>query len=255
MYAWRLSPQCPPEYRQKTQASQNALINETDYAFKQAFAFCPYSPEAVYRYINFLLPLGRFNDALLVAETCKKLDPYNDQITGLIENLKNYKVQNDERSKAVSQIDQMETTARTNPGDTRNLVTLGITYAQLTQTNRAMEMFDLALASPNLKYADAATIASYYSQVSNMPKLEQALEKLAALAGDQPEPHYDLAALQAYLGQTGPALTNLKTALDLSAARLKTNPAARDLLQQARTDGHLNSLRALPDFQKIVPPQ
>ena len=255
VYAWRLSPQCPPEYRQKTQASQNALINETDYAFKQAFAFCPYSPEAVYRYINFLLPLGRFNDALLVAETCKKLDPYNDQITGLIENLKNYKVQNDERSKAVSQIDQMETTARTNPGDTRNLVTLGITYAQLTQTNRAMEMFDLALASPNLKYADAATIASYYSQVSNMPKLEQALEKLAALAGDQPEPHYDLAALQAYLGQTGPALTNLKTALDLSAARLKTNPAARDLLQQARTDGHLNSLRALPDFQKIVPPQ
>ena len=255
MYAWRLTPQCPPEYRQKTQASQNALIRETDFAFKQAFAFCPYSPEAVYRYINFLLPLGRFDDALLISETCQKLDPYNGQITGLIENLKSYKKQNDERMKAVGQIDQMENTARTNPGDVRNLITLAITYAQMQQTNRTIELFDAALASPNLKYADAATIASYYSQFSNMPKLEQALEKLAALATDQPEPRYDLAALQAYLGQTAPALTNLKLALDLNAARLKTNPAAHDLLAQARTDAHLNSLRALPDFQKLVPPQ
>ena len=255
MYAWRLSPQCPPEFRQKTAASQAALIRETDYAFKQAFTFCPYSPEAVYRYINFLLPLGRFDDALIIAETCKKLDPYNQQITDLIENLKSYKKQNDERSKAVGQIDQMEATARANPGDTRNLVTLAFTYAQLQQTNRAVELFDQALASPNLKAADAATIASYYSQVSNMPKLEQSLEKLAALATDQPEPRYDLAALQAYLGQPVPALTNLKAALDLSAARLKTNPAARDLLAQARADAHLNSLRALPEFQKLVPAQ
>jgi tetratricopeptide (TPR) repeat protein len=255
MYAWRLTPQCPPEYRQKTAASQAALIRETDYAFKQAFAFCPYSPEAVYRYINFLLPLGRFDDAIIIAETCQKLDPYNDQITGLIKNLKDYKKQNDERSKAVSQIDQMETTARSNPGDVHNLITLAITYAQMQNTNRAVELFDVALASPNLKYPDAGAIAGYYSQLNNLPKLTQALEKLAALAPDQPEPHYDLAALQAYLGQTAPALTNLKVALDLSASRLKTNPAARDLLGQARTDAHLNALRSLPEFIKLVPPQ
>ena len=50
----RMSPQCPPEYRQKSSASQEALVKETEFAFKQAFAFCPYSPEAVYRYVNFL---------------------------------------------------------------------------------------------------------------------------------------------------------------------------------------------------------
>ena len=137
----------------------------------------------------------------------------------------------------------------------RNLITLAVTYAQMQQTNRTIELFDQALTSPNLKYADAATIASYYSQFSNMPKLEQALAKLAELAPTEPEPHYDLAALQAYRGETGYALTNLKTALMLNIARLKTNPAARDLLQQARGDAHLNSLRALPEFQKLVPPQ
>jgi tetratricopeptide (TPR) repeat protein len=255
MYAWRLGPQCPPEYRQKTPALQQALIRETDFAFKQAFAFCPYSPEAVYRYINFLLPLGRFDDALMVAETCQKLDPYNTQITDLINNLKNYKQQNDEHMKAVGQLGQMEDTARTNPADLHNLITLGVTYAQMQQTNRAEQYFDEVLASTNLTADEAGTVASYYSQLSNLPKLENALQKLAGLSPTEPEPHYDLAALQAFLGQTTPAMANLKAALDLSAERLKTNPAARDLQAEARKDPHLNSLRGLPEFQKLVPPQ
>jgi tetratricopeptide (TPR) repeat protein len=260
MYAWRCGfpgtgPQCPPEYRQKTPASQAALVRETDFAFKQAFAFCPYSPEAVYRYINFLLPQGRFDDALLVAQTCQKLDPYNDSITGLVKNLQSYKQQNEERTKAVGQIDQMENTARTNPGDTRNLVMLGVTYAQMQQTNRAEEVLSQALASPDLKTAEAETIAAYFSQVGNLPKLEGALEKLTKLEPGQPENHYNLAALQAFLGQTTSALTNLKAALDLSAERRKTNPAANDLLTQARTDPHLNALRSLPEFLKLVPPR
>jgi hypothetical protein len=50
-------------------------------------------------------------------------------------------------------------------------------------------------------------------------------------------------------------MANLKAALDLSAERLKTNPAARDLQAEARKDPHLNSLRGLPEFQKLVPPQ
>lgn len=260
MYAWRCAlpgsnPQAPPEYRQKTAASQAALIRETDFAFKQAFTFCPYSPEAVYRYINFLLPLGRFDDAILIAKTCQKLDPYNEQITGLIKNLEEYKKQNEERSKAIGQIDQMESTARTNPGDIRNLITLGVTYVQMQNTNRAYELFDLVLANPNVKTAEVGTIASYYSQLNNLPRLEIALQKLAELSPDQPEPYYDLAALQAFLNHTAPALANLKLALDLSAQRLKTNPAATDLLAQARKDAHLNSLRPLPEFLKLVPPQ
>ncbi|HEY2330253.1 MAG TPA: DUF2723 domain-containing protein [Verrucomicrobiae bacterium] len=255
MYAWRCSPSCPPEYRQKTPASQAALIRETDFAYKQAFAFCPYSPEAVYRYINFLLPLGRFDDALMVAETCQKLDPYNDQIIGLIKNLQDYKKQNDERTKAVGQIEQMENAAHTNPGDLHNLILLGATYASMQQTNRAIELFDQVLASPNVKYADAGSVAQYLSQLGNLPKLETALGKLADLAPDQPEPHYDLAALQAFLNHTGPALTNLATAIQLSNARLAANPSARDLLAEARKDPHLNSLRALPEFLKLVPPQ
>jgi tetratricopeptide (TPR) repeat protein len=255
VYAWRLSPQCPPEYRQKSKATEEALIKETDFAFKQAFAFCPYSPEAVFRYINFLLPLGRFDDAIMIAETCKTLDPYNEQIGEMIGNLKKYKEQNEDRMKAVSQIGQMEDTARTNPADVHNLVVLGVTYVQLQNTNRAMELMDVALASPHANVADVSTIAAFYSQLNNMPKLEAALQKLAALTPDQPESFYRLAELQSFLNKTNLALASLKQALDLNAQRLKTNPGAPNLLTEARKSPYFNSLRALPEFNKLVPPQ
>ena len=262
IYAWRCAlPNsgtviCPPEFRQKSAAAQNALIRETDFAFKQAFAFCPYSPEAVYRYIiNFLLPLGRFDDAVIIAETCKKLDPYNDQISNLLEQLKQYKKQNAERSQTVSQIDQMENTARTNPANFQNLITLGGTYLQLQQTNRAVELLDQAFASPNLKFQDTAAIAQYYAQLGNFGKLETALKKLVALAPDRPEPLYDLSAFQAITGQTPLALQNLKIALNMNTKRLATNPSATDLLTAARTDQRFNALRTLPEFQKLVLPQ
>ena len=255
MYAWRLGPQCPPEYRQKSKATQDALVRETDFAFKQAFAFCPYSPEAVYRYVNFLLQLGRFEDAILIAETCKKLDPYNDAIANLINQLNDFKSKSGERAQAISQIDQMETTARTKPNDLHNLIALGATYLQMQQTNRGLELLDQALTNPGIKFNDAAACAQYFAQVSNLPKLESALKKLVALAPDQPEPLYDLAALQAITGQTPVSLSNLKLALQMSTQRLATNRSAHDLATAVRTDARFNPVRSLPEFQKLVPPK
>ena len=78
LYAWRLNPDtntCPQEYRPKSNAESQRLRKEADFAFRQAFALCPYSPEAVFRYTQLLLQLNRTADASLVAQTCLKLDP------------------------------------------------------------------------------------------------------------------------------------------------------------------------------------
>ncbi|HTV75823.1 MAG TPA: hypothetical protein VMD57_02405, partial [Candidatus Baltobacteraceae bacterium] len=253
MYAWRCSQQCPPEYRQKTQAGEDALIRETDFAFKQSFAFCPYSPEAVFRYVNFLLSLGRLDDAMIVAQTCSKLDPYNSQVSDLITQLEKFKKESADRTQTMSQLQQMETEASQNPSNITNLLTLGSIYLQMQQTNRAVELFDEALTNANISYTDVASIAQIYAHMGYLNKVEIALEKLVAISPDKPEPHYDLAALKAILGQTSAALQDLQTSLELSAQRLKTNPAARDLLAEARKDPRFDSLRALPGFQKIVP--
>jgi hypothetical protein len=87
IYAWRLGPTCPPEYRPKTNAEFNSVLREADFAFKQAFLFCPYSPEAVFRYVSLLVQFNRIDDAILVAETCLKFDPYNGSVQGLLEQL------------------------------------------------------------------------------------------------------------------------------------------------------------------------
>ena len=100
IYAWRLGPLSPPEYRPKNDAEYQRLLKETDFAFRQAFAFCPYSPEAVFRYAQLLLQLRRFDDAFLVAETCLKLDPYNGQVRGLLESIRSYKKQSGELDQA-----------------------------------------------------------------------------------------------------------------------------------------------------------
>jgi hypothetical protein len=93
LYAWRLSPNAPPAYRAKSVSDKQALLNEADLAFRQAFALCPYSPEAVFRYTQLLLQLQRFDDAQLIAETFCKVDPQNKLVQGLLENIKSYKKQ------------------------------------------------------------------------------------------------------------------------------------------------------------------
>ncbi len=72
-------------------AEQARVLREAEFAFKQAVAYCPYSMEAVFHYMDFLLTANRVDDALRILETCHKLDPYNDQVNGWIDQLKKAK--------------------------------------------------------------------------------------------------------------------------------------------------------------------
>ena len=287
IYAWRLT-QSPPEYRPKSNAEYQRLLKETDFAFRQAFAFCPYSPEAVFRYAQLLLQLQRFDDALLIAETCLKLDPYNGQVRGLVENIKAYKKQSAGIEQARSSFQQLEDEVRKNPADFQAAFNLAAAYLQMQQTNRAVEVLDGVLKSPladanafrglvqaftSFGHAaglqrtvekleasptqDANTVLSLaqaYAALGNVPKLEANLEKLTKIMPANPEGWYDLAVLKSSLGKSADALAALRQALDLSAKRLKTDPKARDLLASARKEDRFGPLRQSPDFQKLVPP-
>jgi tetratricopeptide (TPR) repeat protein len=266
MYAWRLRLLIPfaqshePEeyavYRPKSDAEIKQLYDEADFAFKQAFAFCPYSPEAAVRYVNFLFQFQRFDDALLVAKTWKKLDPYNNQASDLIRQIEEIKKQLGANNEALAALQQMENEARTNPGNVQNLMTLGSSYVGMGQTNLAVAVFDRALTNAALPYNATIAIAQFYNQLgpAYLPRLEPVLQKLVTISGEQPEAFYDLAALQAVLGKTESALTNLATAMELNAKRLARDPHAGNLLLTNRTDPRFDHLRSLPEFQKIVPP-
>jgi hypothetical protein len=81
LYAWRAEHADADEEKQR-------MRQEADFAFRQAVALCPYSPEAVFRCANLLLVEHRAPDALLIAQTAMKLDTSNGQIRDLVERLK-----------------------------------------------------------------------------------------------------------------------------------------------------------------------
>jgi tetratricopeptide (TPR) repeat protein len=259
MYAWRLSRDCPPEYAPKNNADLQALVRETDFAFKQSFAFCPYSPEAVFRYVNFLLQYNRLEDALIVAQTCLKLDPFNDSVKGLIKQLQEFKSQSASRGQFQEQLQKLQTEAATNPTNFQNVLALGNLYAQMQDTNRMIELysqasrlFDQELANPAVQTENILAMAQICAALGNLPELETTLKKLVALNPDKPEARYDLAALEAVTGKTNAALNDLRLCIDASSKRILTNAAARNLLVDARSDPRFNPVRNLPEFQKIV---
>jgi len=262
MYAWRCGlPEmgtgrvlCPPEYRQKSEATQKALLRETDFAFKQAFAFCPYSPEAVFRYMYFLLPQGRIDDAIVVAQTCLKLDPFNEQMVGLVKNLQDMKQNGGGMATqaGVSPIQQAEDEVKKDPTNLQKQVLLGRVYFQSGQTDLGWQTFDRIAANPQAGFDEIMVVAQYCAQLRNLPKLEVAMKRLVILRPDEPEVYYDLAALESVLNQPEDSLKDLKLALDKNKARKTQDPKQQSPGLNPAKDPRFDAVRKLPEFQKLV---
>jgi hypothetical protein len=87
LYAWRA--------QHATDATEKQRMNDAaDFAFRQAWTLCPYSPETVFRYVNLLTSQNRRADALLVAETAAKMPSMQgqdgEQIRNLVEQLQKF---------------------------------------------------------------------------------------------------------------------------------------------------------------------
>ena len=136
IYAWRLGvlsgTPTPSQYLPKNENERQLLVKEADFAFKQALAFCPYSPEAAYRYINFLIQFNRFDDALLVAQTCLNFDPNNGQIENLVKQLTDFKKQATDRTQAETELQWMQNEALTNPANFQNVFALAAFLPSIT---------------------------------------------------------------------------------------------------------------------------
>jgi tetratricopeptide (TPR) repeat protein len=257
IYAWRLGQPPGSQYRPKSDAEYRSVLREAEFTFRQAFAFCPYSPEAVFRYVQLLVQLSRVDDALLIAETCLKLDPYNSQVLSLVSNLQSIKASQGTMvpGQPRAELQQLEEQVRNNPAaNPQASIELARAYLQAHETDKAIPVLDGLLAREGVPAMVVIQVAQLFSQLGNWPKLETALEKLVKVTPDSPEAWYDLAALKANLRKDAEALPDLTQALELSAKRLKTNPKARDLVPDARKDERFNTLRQNPQFQKLVPP-
>ena len=169
VYNWRIPNSKPGS------PAQQRMIKEADFSFRQAFAFCPYSPEAVFRYVNLLVSEQRFDDALLVATTCQKLDPFNGGIIDLINRLQEFKKQRASFNPA-----QMEKTLETNPEDFQAAFNLASSYIQMGQTDRAIQTLDHVLNNPHVQVNALRALVPAYASMQSTAKLQVAADKLGA---------------------------------------------------------------------------
>jgi thioredoxin-like negative regulator of GroEL len=255
MYAWRLGPECPPELRPQTVAVRDRLVKEADFAFKQAFAFCPYSPETVTRYATLLASLGRVDDALLIAETSRQFDPESPFAASIVDQLRQMKQGMASLSQLQGQVATLEHQYRTNTNNLQAAFNLVAAYLQLQQTNPAFEILDGIVARSNADVGSLVSVARAYVEIGHYARSEPALRRLVAQMPDSPEIWYDLAGSQTALGKSNEAVRSLATAIELSGRRLASDPKASNLQALAVTDGRFQPLHSLPEFRKLVAPK
>lgn len=264
LYTWRIN-------NAKTGAEQQRMIKEADFAFRQAFAFCPYSPEAVFRYANLLVSLNRMEEALLIAETSFKFDPENPALLNLIHQLEGMIGQQSSQvmppPETLDQdLTQYEQRYQENPNNLTAAAELIAAYLQMRRKEDAERVVDELLSRPNLSPEILLTAAQAYAQVGRMEKLEATLERLIQMDPENPEAWFDLAAVRVAIAQEARVTNNpqfaqqmidssieaLSKSIQLSKARKQRQPTANDLVRVLKTDPRFESIRDRPEIQALL---
>lgn len=272
VYAWRVAnqtamPAAQIEARLQSQPGlqptpeekrvldvHNRMFREAEFAFKQAYAFCPYSPEALYRYVQLLAGARRFDDAMLLAQTSRHLDPANAGLENLVRELQKMKATAGPTPTAFmpdTTLPKVEAAYRANPNDFSNAVALARLYASMGRTSDVMRIADDVVANPKADATMISFAANVYEQLRDYPKVEKALERWTQVT-PTPEAWLDYAASQAVQNKQAQAIASLRQALAMSAARLRTNSKAENLAKNIVNDRRFASLKGSTEFQQLL---
>jgi tetratricopeptide (TPR) repeat protein len=254
VYKWRFD-------NARTAAEKERMLKEADFAFRQSFAFCPFSPEAVFRYTLLLVSpgVGRMEDAERIIDTALRFDRDNTQLQSWASQIKGVRQSQGPAptqfvAAAQQRLTQLEREFQTNPGDGRAAFELASIYLQMQKTGAALHILDKLVSSPGADANALLSVAKAYADLQQGGRLVTVLEKLVKLTPDSPEAWYDLASTQALLGKNNEALVALSKAVELSALRLAKQPGAPDLRKNVATNQGFSALRSLPAFQKLIAP-
>jgi hypothetical protein len=164
MYQWRLM-------NHPGAAEKVRLEAEADYAFRQAFALCPTSREALYRSVNFLLMESRIDDAIQMAGTACKLTPNDEQYENLLTQLKGYGEQMQMR-KAAETVSPLSTNAASlsqetmSPARFREIVGMPGDAVPLAPQLAAVPFWTNAVVSNVMTYASGKVFREEMTQTA-----------------------------------------------------------------------------------------
>ncbi|HTH46218.1 MAG TPA: DUF2723 domain-containing protein [Candidatus Limnocylindria bacterium] len=225
VYAWRAQVAANP-------VQQQIYLKEAEFALKQAFAFCPYSPETVFNLASLLAATGRHEDAYLVAETCFEFDKDNAGVRDLVRQLEGM-----QRAGGPTAGPASTPAAGTLPAALQSAAVL----YQSGRTNEAVAALDAMLTNndPN----SLLQLAEGFRELGRADRMEAALLRLSQVTPEHPETWLNLAMVQASLGKTSEAEANLEHSFKLSDARLAKNPKAEDIRADFKTNARFEQAR------------
>ena len=247
IYRWRInnyklaiSQESDAAKRNEMKQKQDRMTREFIFALKQAWAFCPYSPEVLSHFTQLLLSLGydefragdkatataRRDDAIQLIATYEQFDPDSPLLLHLKRSIFQFNGALDGKPAAtekglglsepeIQQIQQqlvgLQQRHAANPDDPRVTLELATIYLRLKKNDQALKLIDALVQQPGLEISTRFTIASVYQNLGQGTKAEQqdkiardALRQLEARLAAEPanfELALDLATTHVQLGQ------------------------------------------------------
>jgi tetratricopeptide (TPR) repeat protein len=244
VYAWRVSPNCPQECRAKTDADSQRVLREADFAYRQAFAFCPYNPEAAFHYVNLLCTQQRFDEAYVVASTVQKLDPFNAQVAHAVSDLDGLRNRMAQGASNQVTLAQLEKAARDNPTNIQSAFNLASGYLQLQDTGQALHVLESILKNPQVEGAALRGLALAYATLGETGGVQKVADKLESRVQADPADFTSAIGLAETYRHLRKADAALRTLDGIMAQPKLTSSAAIQAAQQYGTLGDLPKTEA-----------
>jgi thioredoxin-like negative regulator of GroEL len=245
IYLYRVAATVPgtPEHQR--------AIKEADFAFRQAVALCPYSPEAVGHYINLLVSpeVGRFDDAVLLATTLKKLDPYNGFAIGLVDQVTRWRNEQSQRGPAA-----LEQQVRAHPQDFQARFNLASAYFERGQMEQGRQTLDSMLRDSNAQPNVYRGLLQAYASINNTSRLQEAVDKLTSEFKSNPSNmEAGLGAIEGYRALQNSELEHRAMDELLSSSNLDAGTAAQLAQQYSAQNNQAKVETALERLVQLAP--
>ncbi len=270
IYRWRINnyklaitKEADAAKRDEMMQKQERMTREYIFALKQAWAFCPYSPEVLSHFTQLLLSLGYEkiqsgdkagatalrDDAIHLVTTYGRFDPGSPMYSHLTNGIarfnsvlegkpqtaaKGLNLNDREVQQIQQQLVELQARHKANPADPKVTLELATIYLRLKQDEQALKLLDSLVKQPGLEISTRFTVASVYQNLGQGVKAEQqkgiareALKQLEAKLAAEPG--------------------NFGLALDLATTHVQRGQAQRgvDVLAQAVEQPSINTTNLL----------
>ena len=214
------------------------LINDAEYAYKQAVELCPDSPEANFRLAQLYVETGRFDDSLDILNRYQARDEYNTKIREAVNSIKDMKNQ-------VLEQQQLEQQYAANPGNLQAALQLIVAYAKRQRVDAMDGLVSQLIARPDFPFNEFLQICQIYAQVNRLDRVTELLTVLTQRYPQNPIGWYNLAVVLSTRKSCDEAMTALERALALDSAD-------RQILNTTRQDPRFNNCRQNARFQRLM---